>query len=427
MSQTSFVPTAQVETIRRLVQDEALLPLIDPVLAGERLSFDDGLTLIESPDLLTVGRLADLSRRRLHGDEVFFNHNRHINHTNICRIKCRFCAFSRTQETHDGAYAFSHDEMVEQALEAAALGVTEIHVVGGEHPDITYEWYLDLVRKMHAAVPHIHLKMWTASEIRHLGRLGGGISDTQVLQDLVDAGLGSMPGGGAEVFSQRVRDLVCRGKDTAEEWLEVHRRAHEVGIKTNCTMLYGHVETLEERIDHLVRLRELQDESLATRARFEATGELPEINRTGEIGAFQCFIPLAFHPENTVFARRGWAFTSGSDDLRMVAVSRLMLDNIPNVKAYWIMISPELAQVALHFGANDVDGTVMVERIVHMAGAKTQQETQQGKLVSLIRGAGRIPVERDTVYNELGRWDKQPPHGEPWSARTTAPTAGASS
>ncbi|MCZ4495612.1 MAG: hypothetical protein JWM25_195 [Thermoleophilia bacterium] len=403
--------TDQAATIRRLVQDKALIPLIEPVLAGERLSFDDGLTLIESTDLLTVGKLADLARKRRHGDDVFFNHNRHINHTNISRIKCRFCAFSRTQETHDGAYAFSHDEMVEQALEAAQLGVTEIHVVGGEHPDITYEWYIELVRRMHEAVPQIHLKMWTASEIRHLGRLGGGLSDTQVLQDLVAAGLGSMPGGGAEVFSQRVRDLVCRGKDTAEEWLEVHRRAHEVGIKTNCTMLYGHVETLEERVDHLVRLRELQDESLAKRAHHEATGELPAINTTGETGAFQCFIPLAFHPENTVFARRGWAFTAGSDDLRMVAVSRLMLDNIPNVKAYWIMISPELAQVALHFGANDVDGTVMVERIVHMAGAKTQQETQADTLVTLIRGAGRTPVERDTVYNELRRWDKQAPTG----------------
>lgn len=416
----SPVSAAQVDTLRRLVQDDALLPLIEPVLAGERLSFDDGVTLIESPDLLTVGRLADIRRRALHGDEVFFNHNRHINHTNICRIKCRFCAFSRTQATMDGAYAFSHDEMVEQALEASALGVTEIHVVGGEHPDITYEWYIELVRKMHQAVPHIHLKMWTASEIRHLGRLGGGLSDTQVLQDLVDAGLGSMPGGGAEVFSQRVRDLVCRGKDTAEEWLEVHRRAHEVGIKTNCTMLYGHVETLEERIDHLDRLRKLQDESLATRAKFEATGELPAINTTGEVGAFQCLIPLAFHPENTVFARRGWAFTSGSDDLRMVAVSRLMLDNVPNIKAYWIMISPELAQVALNFGANDIDGTVMVERIVHMAGAKTQQETQQQKLVDIIRGAGRIPVERDTVYNELNRWDKQVPYGAPWDAADAA-------
>ncbi|MBC7461426.1 MAG: hypothetical protein H7287_08690, partial [Thermoleophilia bacterium] len=206
-------------------------------------------------------------------------------------------------------------------------------------------------------------------------------------------------------------------------WLEVHRRAHEVGIKTNCTMLYGHVETLEERIDHLVRLRELQDESLATRARALETGELPDINRTGEIGALQCFIPLAFHPENTVFARRGWAFTSGSDDLRMVAVARLMLDNVPNIKAYWIMISPELAQVALHFGANDVDGTVMVERIVHMAGAKTQQETQQNKLVSIIQGAGRIPVERDTVYNELNRWEKQLPYGAPKRATETSGAA----
>jgi aminodeoxyfutalosine synthase len=262
-----------------------------------------------------------------------------------------------------------------------------------------------MLRELKAAVPDVHLKCFTASEIRHLGRLGGGLSDVQVLQDLVDAGLGSMPGGGAEVFSQRVRDIVCKGKDTAEEWLEVHRQAHRVGIKTNCTMLYGHVETLEERIDHLIRLRELQDESLATQAAVTAGAPLPDVNRTGEVGAFQCFIPLAFHPENTIFARRGWAFTAGSDDIRMVAVSRLMLDNVPNIKAYWIMISPELAQVALHYGANDVDGTVMVERIVHMAGARTQQQTQQQRLIDLIKGADRIPVERDTLYNELRRFD----------------------
>jgi aminodeoxyfutalosine synthase len=384
--------------------DPALVEIGEKLVAGERLDLDDGITLIESPDLFTLGRLADIVRRRHHGDEVYFNHNRHINHGNICRIKCKFCAFSRTSETQDGAYQFDHQQMVEQALEAAELGVTEIHIVGGENPHLSYEWHIEMIRALHEAVPQVHLKCFTASEIRHLGRLGGGLSDTQVLQDLVDAGLGSMPGGGAEVFSQRVRDLVCKGKDTAEEWLEVHRRAHEVGIKTNCTMLYGHVETLEERVDHLLRLRDLQDESLARIEAHAAGTALPKSNRTGQLGHFQCFIPLAFHPENTVFARRGWAFSAGSEDLRMVAVSRLMLDNVPNIKAYWVMISPELAQVALHFGANDVDGTVMVERIVHMAGARTQQETQQEKLVTLIRGAGRIPVERDTVYNEIRRY-----------------------
>ncbi len=384
-------------------RDPALKEIADKVYAGERLSFDDGLTAIESSDLHTLGKLADIVRRRHHGDEVFFNHNRHINHTNICRIKCKFCAFSRTSETLEGAYLFDHSQMVEQAREAAELGVTEIHIVGGEHPDLTYEWHLDMLRALREAVPHVHLKCFTASEIRHLGRLAGGKSDIEVLQDLVDAGLGSMPGGGAEVFSQRVRDLICKGKDTAEEWLEVHRRAHEVGLKTNCTMLYGHVETLEERIDHLVHLRELQDESLARIDRLAAGDDLPAHNATGELGSFQCFIPLAFHPENTIFAKRGWAFTAGTDDLRMVAISRLMLDNIPNIKAYWIMMSPELAQVALHYGANDLDGTVMVERIVHMAGAKTQQQTQMNRLVQLIRGAGRIPVERDTTYNELRR------------------------
>ena len=380
--------------------DPALTEIAAKVVAGERLSFDDGLTAIESPDLHTLGRLADIVRQRHHGSEVYFNHNRHINHTNICRIKCKFCAFSRTSETMRDAYIFDHQQMIDQAREAADLGVTEIHIVGGEHPDLTYEWHIEMIRQLREAVPEVHLKCFTASEIRHLGRLAGGKSDIEVLQDLVDAGLGSMPGGGAEVFSQRVRDLICKGKDTAEEWLEVHRRAHEVGLKTNCTMLYGHVETLEERIDHLVRLRELQDESLA---RITAGGALPEHNRTGELGSFQCFIPLAFHPENTVFARRGWAFTAGSEDLRMVAIARLMLDNIPNIKAYWIMMSPELAQIALHYGANDLDGTVMVERIVHMAGAKTQQQTQMNRLVQLIRGAGRVPVERDTTYNELRR------------------------
>lgn len=385
--------------------DPGLAGVAEKVIAGERLDLDDGIALIESDDMFTLARLADIVRRRHHGDEVYFNHNRHINHTNICRIKCKFCAFSRTSETQDGAYLFDHKQMVDQALEAAEMGVNEVHIVGGEHPDLTYEWHLDMLRELREAVPQIHLKCFTASEIRHLGRLGGGLSDTKVIQDLVDAGLGSMPGGGAEVFSQRVRDLVCKGKDTAEEWLDVHRAAHKVGVKTNCTMLYGHVETLEERVDHLIRLRELQDESLARQEAVANGAELPEENRTGELGAFQCFIPLAFHPENTVFARRGWAFTAGTDDLKMVAVSRLMLDNVPNIKAYWIMISPELAQVALHYGANDLDGTVMVERIVHMAGARTHQETQQNRLITLIKGAGRIAVERDTVYNELRRYE----------------------
>ncbi len=398
-------PQVDLDRLVARLRDPLLVPIAEQVAAGERLGMEEGITLIESDDLPGVGRLADLVRRRIHSDEVFFNHNRHINHGNVCRIKCRFCAFSRTSESQSGAYQFSHDEIVAQAREAAALGVTEIHIVGGENEALGYQWHLDMVAALHEAVPEVHLKCFTASEIRHLGRLAGGRSDTEVLQDLVDAGLGSMPGGGAEVFSQRVRDLICKGKDTAEEWLGVHRAAHRVGLKTNCTMLYGHVETLEERVDHLVRLRELQDESLQLQRTVAGGQPLPTENRTGEVGAFQCFIPLAFHPENTVFAKRGWSFTAGSDDLRMVAVSRLMLDNIPNIKAYWIMISPELAQVALHYGANDIDGTVMVERIVHMAGARSQQQTQQDRLVELIQGAGRIPVERDTTYNELRRFE----------------------
>lgn len=401
---TNSSTTPLLDALTRDGTDPDLHVIAEKVAAGERLDLDDGLTLIETDDLVGLGRLADAARSRQHGDEVWFNHNRHINHTNICRIKCRFCAFSRTSAAQDGAYLFDHDSMVAQAREAAALGVSEIHIVGGEHPDLTYEWHLEMLRRLHAAVPSVHLKCFTASEIRHFGRLGGGLSDTQVITDLVAAGLGSMPGGGAEVFSQRVRDLVCKGKDTAEEWLAVHRAAHRVGVMTNCTMLYGHVESLEERVDHLLRLRALQDESLALVASVAGDAPLPAENVTGQVGRFQCFIPLAFHPENTVFARRGWAFTAGSDDLRMIAVSRLMLDNVSNIKAYWAMISPELAQVALHYGANDMDGTIMVERVAHMAGARTQQETQQQRLIDLIRGAGRIAVERDTLYNEITRW-----------------------
>jgi aminodeoxyfutalosine synthase len=284
--------------------------------------------------------------------------------------------------------------MVEQALEAAQLGVTEIHVVGGEHPDITYEWYIELVRRMHEAVPDIHLKMWTASEIRHLGRLGGGLSDTQVLQDLVDAGLSSMPGGGAEVFSQRVRDLVCRGKDTAEEWLEVHRRAHEIGVKTNCTMLYGHVETHADRVAHMRMLRDLQDET----------------------GGFLAYIPLAYHPDDNELGiqlnRRGTA-TTGFDDLRVLAAGRLYLDNIPHIKTHWIMVTPFLSQTSLSFGVNDMEGTVVREKIYHAVGAHTPQAMTLDDILKLIRGAKKIPAERDSFYNVIRTFPSESPEQPP--------------
>ncbi|HSD02448.1 MAG TPA: aminofutalosine synthase MqnE [Gaiellales bacterium] len=358
---------------------DTLAPIRDKVLAGERLDLDDGIALLECDDVLALGELADTARRLRGGtDEVFFVNNLYLNHTNVCRVKCKFCAFARTGR-QDGAYTWDIAELVAHAVEVHEReSYTEIHMVGGEHPHIGYDYYPDVTRALHEALPDVHLKLFTASEIHHMTKLSGHTRE-RVLADLKDAGLGSLPGGGAEVFADRVRKLIAPGKEHPEHWLATHRAAHAIGIPTHCTMLYGHVETYEERIDHLLRLRDLQDET----------------------GGFLAFIPLPFHPENTVFERRGWRFSTGYDDLRMIAVSRLMLDNIANVKAYWIMISTPLAQVALHFGANDIQGTVMEEQIAHAAGAVTPQEEKIKSLVSLIREAGRVPVQRDTLYNAL--------------------------
>jgi len=352
------------------------------VEANERLSFEDGLTLMESDDLLALGELADTARRRRGGtDEVYFVQNLYLNQTNVCRVKCKFCAFAATQKQPD-AYTISAEELVEDALGQRELtGFTEIHMVNGENPHVDFDFYVETTRALHEAMPDAHLKLYTASEIHHMTTLSG-LTHEEVLLELQAAGLGSLPGGGAEVFADRVRRIVAPGKEPPETWFHVHRTAHALGIPTHCTMLYGHVETYEERVDHLLRLRAQQDET----------------------GGFLAFIPLAFHPENTVFERRGWTFTSGSDDLKLIAVSRLLLDNIPNVKAYWIMMGMPLAQVALHFGANDVQGTVVREQIFHAAGARTETEQKIDELVRFVRAAGRIPVQRDTLYNELRRW-----------------------
>jgi aminodeoxyfutalosine synthase len=366
----------------------ALAAVEEKVLAGERLDLDDGVSLLESDDILAVGRLADTARRLRGGtDEVFFVNNLYLNHTNICRVKCKFCAFARTGK-QEGAYVHDIADLVQHALEVyETQEFSEIHMVGGEHPGLTLDYYVDLIRSLHEALPDVHLKCFTASEIHHITTLSG-LSHEQVLRELRAVGLGSLPGGGAEVFSHRVRQIVAPGKESPEQWLEVHRLAHGMGMPTHCTMLYNHVENYEERIDHLLRLRELQDET----------------------GGFLAFIPLPFHPENTVFERRGWAHTTGHDDLKMQAVSRLMLDNIPNIKAYWIMISTPLAQVALHFGANDIQGTVVEETIAHAGGATTPTEEKIADLVRVISEAGRIPVQRDTHYNVLRRFDGQTAH-----------------
>ena len=365
-----------------LAQQTALDAIREKVAANERLDFEDALTLMESDDILQLGELADTARRRRGGtDDVYFVQNLYLNQTNVCRVKCKFCAFAVTQK-QAGAYTYTAEELVEDALRQRELtGFTEIHMVGGESPHVDFDYYVEIVRRLHDAMPDVHLKLFTASEIHHMTKLSG-LSHEEVLLELRNAGLGSLPGGGAEVFAERVRRLVAPGKEHPDFWFHTHRTAHRLGIPTHCTMLYGHVETYEERVDHLLRLRDLQDET----------------------GGFLAFIPLAFHPENTVFERRGWKHTAGTDDLKMLAVSRLVLDNVPNVKAYWIMMGMPLAAVALHFGANDVQGTVVREQIFHAAGARTETEQKVEELVRFIKGAGRVPVQRDTLYNEVRRW-----------------------
>jgi aminodeoxyfutalosine synthase len=352
------------------------------VEANERLDFEDGLALMESDDVLALGELADLARRARGGnDEVFFVQNLYLNQTNVCRVKCKFCAFAKTQKQAE-AYTITPDELVDDALRQRELtGFTEIHMVNGENPHVDFSFYVDTIRKLRDAMPDVHLKCYTASEIHHMTKLSG-LSHEEVLRELRDAGLGSLPGGGAEVFAERVRRLVAPGKEHPDFWFLTHDTAHRLGIPTHCTMLYGHVETYEERVDHLLRLRDQQDST----------------------GGFLAFIPLAFHPENTVFERRGFRHTTGSDDLKMIAVSRLLLDNIPNIKAYWIMMGMPMAAVALHFGANDVQGTVVREEIFHAAGARTETEQKIDELVRFVQEAGRVPVQRDTLYNELRRW-----------------------
>ncbi len=349
------------------------------VEAGQRLSRQDGLSLFECGDLLKLGALADLARRRLAGERVFFINNRHINHTNVCGNRCRFCAFS-AGEGEPGAYTMSLDEVVAAARQSLAGGISELHIVGGEHPSLPYEYYLDMIRALHDLDPAVHIQAFTASEISFFARRSGK-TVAQVLLELKEAGLGSLPGGGAEIFSERVRRLVCNRKISGQGWLDVMRTAHETGLKSNATMLYGHIETVEERVDHLLRLRQLQDET----------------------GGFGSFIPLAFHPANTRLAHLPGS--TGIEDLKMLAVSRLMLDNFVNIKAFWIMLGIKVAQISLFFGVNDIDGTVVEEKITHAAGAHTGQSVSRSELVGLIRAAGRVPVERDTLYNVIRVYD----------------------
>ncbi len=365
------------------IEDSSLKPIAEKVAAGERLGFDDGVALYQSQDLLTVGRLANQVREQRHGDLTYFNVNRHLNPTNVCVASCRLCAFGR-KPGGEGSYTMALEEAFQTAAEGWTEAVTEFHIVGGLHPDLPFKYYLDLIRGLRERFPTVHLKALTAVEIAYLARLAK-ISVRDVLVKLKEAGLGSLPGGGAEIFAPKVRRVICDHKIGAHTWLKVHRLAHELGLNSNATMLYGHIESADDRTDHLLQLRKLQDED----------------ESKDKAGGFMTFIPLAFHPENTALAHL--PKTTGVQDLKNIAVARLLLDNFPHIKAYWIMMTPEVAQIALRFGADDLDGTVVEEKIYHDAGATTAQSLTRSQLIALIRAAGREPVERDTLYRRVKR------------------------
>jgi len=359
------------------LEDSALGPVAEKVLAGQRLSFEDGVALYRSNDLLALGYLANHVREKLHGRRTYFNVNRHINPTNVCVAGCRLCAFGRKPDA-PGAYTLALEEAYRIAGENWTEAVTEFHIVGGLHPALPFQYYVDLLRGLKERFPSVHLKAFTAVEIgyySHITRL----TIREILERLKEAGLGSLPGGGAEIFAPQVRRVICDHKIGAYTWLKVHRTAHELGLPSTATMLYGHIESAEDRVDHLLQLRQLQDET----------------------HGFLTFIPLAFHPANTALAHL--PETTGFMDLKNVAVSRLLLDNFPHLKAYWIMLTPRVAQVALRFGADDLDGTVVEEKIYHDAGATTPQAMTRQQIIRLIREAGHEPFERDTLYRPVTR------------------------
>jgi len=363
--------------------DKRLEPIAEKVRADERLNFDDGVALYRTNDLLGLGWLANRVRERKNGNVCYYNINRHLNPTNVCVAHCRLCAFGRDPSAA-GAYTMAVDDAVRTAAQGYDESVTEFHIVGGLHPDLPFDYYCDLLRALKKAFPQVHLKAFTMVEVHYLAKLAK-LSIRDTLLKLKEAGLDSHPGGGAEIFHPRVRKVICDHKTSGMMWLQIARTAHELGLHSNATMLYGHIETEEERVDHLLQLRALQDETRG----------------------FVCFIPLAFHPQNTALSHL--PPPTGFADLKNIAVSRLLLDNFPHIKAYWIMLTPAIAQVALRFGADDIDGTVIEEKIYHDAGAKTAQALRRAELLRLIKEAGREPVERDTLYHPV----KRTPAGEP--------------
>jgi aminodeoxyfutalosine synthase len=382
------VPAAVVFD-RSRISDPALHAIADRVMAGERLTSDEGVALFRTPDLLGLGTLADAVNRAKHGDRVTFAANQHINPTNVCilRATCVFCSYARLPK-EDGAYRYTMDQVWAEAEQASGAMTREFHIVGGLDMKAGLAYYAEMFRGLKARHPQVHIKALTAVEIAHIARIEK-MSVREVLVALRDAGLDTMPGGGAEVFSPGVRATIADRKLAGSEWIDVHRVAHGLGIRTNSTMLYGHVETVEDRIHHLGMLRDLQDET----------------------GGFLAYIPLAYHPDNNELGaelgRQGTA-TTGIDDLKNLAVGRLFLDNFEHVKSHWIMVTPALSQLALHFGVNDLEGTVVREKIYHEAGAHTAQAMSLDELLRVIRGAGKVPAERDSFYNVIRTFDDDP-------------------
>ena len=409
--------------------DPRLFSIVEKVNARQRLSFEEGLLLYETPDVWTVCSLADQVRRRLHGDIAYYNVNRHLNYSNVCALSCKFCAFYRKKD-QNGAYEHSLEEIRAEAMKASESGATEIHIVGGLHPWLEFSYYTDMMRTIRAAAPQLHIKAFTAVEIVHLARISKRGRDgyqgiKTVLQELKDAGLGSLPGGGAEVFDDRVHDEAYKGKIRAGTWLDVHRAAHELGLNSNATMLYGHIEQRADRIRHMITLREAQDVALN---RLELTVEDLVISPSGHLaieyngatprsadgemaksqpprGYFQTIIPLPFFPNDSELEHL--PAPTGLENLRTLAISRLMLDNFPHVKAFWIMQSLQMAQFMLQNGADDIDGTVVWYDITKLTGDTTHQEVSAFDLQKAIREAGFVPVERDTLYRPIRRNGKQ--------------------
>jgi len=362
--------------VEQLAHVAGLSDIYAKVEAGERIGFDEGVRLYRSRELMAIGAMANIVRERKNGDHAYFVRNMHLNPTNVCTVDCKFCGFYRPYREKDRGWTWSLERCLQEVEQRLDEQLTEVHIVGGHNPDLPYEFYIELLRGIRAMRPEMHVKAFTAAEYDFFAKRFKKPLD-EVFTDLIDAGLGSLPGGGAEVLVERVRQELYPKKISAERWLEVVRRAHGHGLRSNATMLYGHIETLEERIEHLCRLRELQDDT----------------------GGFMCFIPLAFHPENTGLSHLPGP--TGFDDLMTTAISRLMLDNFDHIKAYWIMITPRVAQTALNMGADCIDGTVVEEKVVHMAGATTPIGMTMGALERLVVDAGRVPVQRDSLYNVL--------------------------